>query len=155
MSSVISSILQYFITKVYVYRTAETNCRLTVSIKLFIGSASIRVWYIIFLYHKMYLTIFPGLLSKENLQMSNLCQGCNYPMCGPKCSQLHCQEQECQLLSKLNISLDDIKAGQPTVVSIRNKQRIEITTGFSSLKVGGLTKSPFILLSHYDLFLLK
>ena len=41
-------------------------------------------------------------------------------MCnGPKCSQLHCQEEECQLLSKLNITLDDIKPGQPNVVNQR------------------------------------
>ena len=39
-------------------------------------------------------------------------------MCnGPKCSQIHCQEEECQLLSKLNITLDDIKPGQPNVVN--------------------------------------
>ena len=37
-------------------------------------------------------------------------------MCQSKCSQIHCQEEECQLLSKLNISLDDIKPGQPNVV---------------------------------------
>ena len=49
---------------------------------------------------------------------SKICQGCNYPMCnGPKCSQIHCQEEECQLLSKLNITLDDIKPGQPNVVN--------------------------------------
>ena len=39
-------------------------------------------------------------------------------MCQSKCSQIHCQEEECQLLSKLNISLDDIKPGQPNVVKI-------------------------------------
>ena len=37
-------------------------------------------------------------------------------MCQSKCSQIHCQEEECQFLSKLNISLDDIKPGQPNVV---------------------------------------